>query len=57
MAPGWYAISVNFLVGYPYLLYDHGSLVPAFAERFAAFRELEPVDTLAGALNLYEIEP
>lgn len=55
-APGWYAISVNFLVGYEYLVYDHGNLVPAFADRFAAFRALEPVATIGGALALFHVE-
>jgi len=55
-APGWYALSVNFLAGYEYVVYDHGQLVPAFADRFAAFRALEPVATIGGALNLYRVE-
>ncbi len=56
-APGWYAISVNFLVGYSYVVLDNGTVVPAPAERFAAFRELEPVDTIGGALNVYRVDP
>ncbi|HEX6884977.1 MAG TPA: hypothetical protein VF530_16500 [Planctomycetota bacterium] len=55
-APGWYALSVNFLAGYEYLVYDHGQLVPAFADRFAAFREMEPVGTIGGALMVYRVE-
>ncbi len=56
-APGWYAISVNFLVGYSYVVLDNGRVVPVSGERFAAFRDLEPVDTIAGALHIYRVEP
>lgn len=55
LAAGWYAISANFVAGYPYLIWDHGKLRPARPERWAAFRELEPVDTLAGALLIYRV--
>jgi hypothetical protein len=55
-APGWYAISVNYLAGYSYLAYDHGNLVPIFGERLAGFRELAPLTTLGGALHIYHVE-
>ncbi len=53
--PGWYAISANFLAGYPYLVYDHGQLRPVGPERFRAFSSLEPVDTIAGAILIYRV--
>jgi len=54
-APGWYAVSANFIAGYPYLVYDHGQLRPVGPERFRAFSRLEPVDTLAGAILIYRV--
>ena len=52
---GWYAISANFLAGYPYVVWDHGQFRPVRPERWEPFRALEPVDTLGGALMIYRI--
>jgi len=56
-AEGWYAISANFLAGYPYVVYDHGRLRPVREGHFSAFGDLKPVDTIAGALMIYRVPP
>jgi len=55
-APGWYAISANFVAGYSYLVYDHGRLNMTRPDQFAAFRDLPALDTLGGALLIYRID-
>ncbi len=55
-APGWYAISANFVAGYSYLAYDHGKLSMTRPDQFAAFRERTPLATLGGALLIYRVE-
>ena len=54
-AEGWYAVSANFLAGYPYVVWDHGKLRPVRPEAWEAFRGLVPDDTVGGALMIYRV--
>lgn len=56
LGPGWYAISANYLVGYPYPIYDHGRIGSIAPGHFIPFAQLEPVATLGGALMIYRVE-
>ena len=54
---GWYAVSANFLAGYPYVVWDHGRLRPVRPETWEPFRGLVPEDTIAGVLMIYRVPP
>ena len=54
---GWYAISVNFVLGRPHTIRNpDGSIRGAGYQEFGYFRSLKPVTTLGGSLDLYFVE-
>ncbi len=56
LAPGWYAISVNFLRGYQRQVPDgHGGLDYAEQGCFAYFLELDPVATIGYSIYVYQV--
>jgi hypothetical protein len=54
--PGWYAVSVNYVMGRPHLVHlpDGGSRAVDF-EEFAYLRGVEPVRTLGGSIDIYQL--
>lgn len=62
LAPGWYAISANHLVGHPYVVNDHGRWLATAADRrfghdlFASLRVREPDAVVGGSVLLYRID-
>lgn len=62
LAPGWYAISANHLVGHPYLVNDHGRWLATASDRrsghdlFAALRERQPAAVVGGSVLLYRVD-
>ncbi len=61
LAPGWYAISANHLVGHPYVVNDHGRWLATAADRrsghdlFASLRDREPAEVVGGSVLLYRV--
>lgn len=54
--PGTYAVSVNFVMGRPHgVTLADGSSRPVDFEEFGYFRFFEPIKTLGGSIDLYEI--
>jgi len=55
---GWYAISVNFVLGRPHTIRNpDGSIRGAGYQEFGYFRRLKPVTTVGGSIDLYHVEP
>jgi hypothetical protein len=56
--PGWYAISVNFVRGFPYQIYK-GDGTRGFLPQgaLAAFQNLEPVATAGYSIYIYHVGP
>lgn len=60
-APGWYAISVNHLLGQPYIVNDHGRWLTTASDRstgndlFRCFRDREPQADIGGSILLYRV--
>lgn len=61
-APGWYAISVNHLLGQPYVVNDHGRWLATADDRhdghdrFRFFRDRQPAADVGGSILLYRVE-
>lgn len=56
-APGWHAVSVNFVMGRPHVVIDpDGKGRPTDINEFGYFRAFEPVVTLGGSIDVYRIE-
>jgi hypothetical protein len=56
LAPGWYAVSVNFVRGYPGKGWSgDGRLLTFERSAFEYFRELEPVATAGYSIYLYHV--
>ncbi|HBH54308.1 MAG TPA: hypothetical protein DDY91_20685 [Planctomycetaceae bacterium] len=54
---GWYAISVNFVLGRPHTIRNpDGSIRGVGYQEFGYFRTMKPVITLGGSLDLYFVE-
>lgn len=54
--PGWYAISVNFVRGFPYQVYNgDGSKRFLKQDALAAFQELEPVAMAGYSIYIYRV--
>ena len=55
---GWYAISVNFVLGRPHTIRNpDGSIRGAGYQEFGYFRRMKPVTTVGGSIDLYRVEP
>jgi 4-amino-4-deoxy-L-arabinose transferase-like glycosyltransferase len=56
LGPGWYAVSVNYVMGRPHLVHlpDGESRSTGYQE-FVYFRQLDPVRTLGGSIDVYRI--
>ena len=56
LSPGWYAISVNFLRGYPYRCYDgKGTQQPLPAHGLSYFRRFRPVGMAGYSIYIYHL--
>ncbi|MBW3600760.1 MAG: hypothetical protein KY475_26280, partial [Planctomycetes bacterium] len=55
LQPGWYVVSVNFLQGYPYPVYDRGKRVPKTLSNYAYFQQFEPFDSAGHSIYIYHI--
>ncbi|WLD10406.1 glycosyltransferase family 39 protein [Planctellipticum variicoloris] len=56
--PGYYAVSVNYVMGRPHVLRDaEGKFRPTGIEEFGYFRFFEPVTTIGGSIDLYVLTP
>ncbi|MCA9074530.1 MAG: phospholipid carrier-dependent glycosyltransferase [Planctomycetaceae bacterium] len=56
-APGWHAVSVNFVMGRPHVVIEpDGTGRPTDINEFGYFRGFEPVTTLGGSIDIYHIE-
>lgn len=56
LAPGWYAVSVNFVMGYPGKGWSgDGRLLTFKRSAFEYFRELEPVATAGYSIYIYHV--
>jgi hypothetical protein len=56
LPPGWYAVSVNYVLGRPHVLHEpeggaHGVNIGAFSY----FRELEPMRRLGYSIDVYHV--
>jgi 4-amino-4-deoxy-L-arabinose transferase-like glycosyltransferase len=57
LPPGWYAVSVNFVMGRPHLVHTpDGRDPPVDINAFGYFRELEPVARLGYSIDVYRVE-
>jgi hypothetical protein len=57
IAPGWYAISVNFVRGLPYFSYKgDGTKVSYGQNAFVPFQKLKPVATAGYSIYIYHVE-
>lgn len=55
--PGWYAISVNFVRGLPYLAYDgRGSIISYRPNELAHFQRLQPTAMAGYSIYIYHVE-
>ena len=58
LPPGWYAVSVNFVMGRPHLVRQpDGSASPVDIHAFAYFQKLEPVARLGYSIDVYHVSP
>lgn len=56
--PGYYAVSVNYVMGRPHVLRDaEGNFLPVDIDEFGYFRFFEPVATVGGSIDLYVLTP
>lgn len=56
LTPGWYAISVNFVMGRSHRVHDPDDPDRAVQfDEFASLREMEPVRTLGGSIDVYYV--
>lgn len=56
--PGWYAVSVNFVMGRPHTVrLPDGTLRPADVNEFARYRLFEPVARIGYSIDVYHITP
>jgi hypothetical protein len=54
--PGWYAVSVNFVMGRPHQIHQpDGKHRAVDFNEFGYFRQFEPVVTLGGSIDIYHI--
>jgi hypothetical protein len=54
---GWYAVSVNYLVGYPIHVYDgKGRLIPVPPDAFSYFQRLRPTTRIGYSIYLYRLD-
>lgn len=54
--PGWYAVSVNFVMGRPHQIRESdGGYRAVDVHEFSYFRQLEPVTTLGGSIDIYHV--
>jgi hypothetical protein len=54
--PGWYAVSVNFVMGRPHTVRTpDGSWRAADVDEFGYFRALEPVDRIGYSIDIYQV--
>jgi hypothetical protein len=57
LPPGWYAVSVNFVLGRPHLVHTPDGRDPAVdLNAFGYFRELEPFARLGYSIDVYRVE-
>ncbi len=55
-APGWYAISVNYVQGRPHILRrSDGTAQAAALDEFGYFRFFQPTATIGGAIDVYHL--
>lgn len=56
--PGWFAVSVNYVCGLPFMASDgKGGSVPIRREMYAYFQRFEPVDRAGYSIFIYHITP
>ena len=56
LPPGWYAVSINFVMGRPHLVRQpDGSASPVDINAFAYFQSLEPVARLGYSIDVYHV--
>jgi hypothetical protein len=56
LAPGWYAISVNLLYGYPDTVPDgHGGVDASVLPYYSYFRRFEPVESAGYSIYIYHL--
>jgi hypothetical protein len=56
--PGWYAVSVNFVMGRPHQIRQpDGQHRAVDFNEFGYFRQFEPIATLGGSIDVYHILP
>lgn len=56
-APGWHAVSVNFVMGRPHQIHQpDGSHRAVDFNEFGYFRQFEPVATVGGSIDIYHID-
>lgn len=57
LPPGWYAVSVNFVMGRPHLVHTPDGRDPAVdINEFGYFRQFEPVARLGYSIDVYHVE-
>ena len=58
LEPGIYAISINYLVGYPYFLLKNNpkEVISVDLDYFKKYRSLEPVDIINNTIYIFKIE-
>ena len=57
LEPGWYAVSVNFVQGYPYPAAGADEYLRGIPlNGLAYFQQLTPVDSAAFSINIYKVE-
>lgn len=58
LPPGWYAVSVNFVMGRPHLVpHPDGTASPVDLHAFSYFQRLEPVARLGYSIDVYHVTP
>jgi hypothetical protein len=58
IAPGWYAVSVNFVRGYPWFVYKpDGTKVGLPLKALTVFQQLKPVAMAGYSIYIYNVEP
>jgi 4-amino-4-deoxy-L-arabinose transferase-like glycosyltransferase len=56
LPPGWYAVSVNYVMGRPHLIHEaHGKTRGVDRDAFGYFRRLEPVARLGYSIDVYQV--
>ncbi len=55
--PGWYAIDVNYLMGYSYVTaWQRGGSSPASPEFWTQFQQLQPIDQIGYSIFIYRVD-